>query len=154
MTRKRVSGLKQLYYNLDKTQWSFFVLEQQPGCGDVMRPSRSRFHFYPLCLTWSSFLKRPETFRAHFGDIIFFVSSKRRCSYFYFYSLYNKSINQLYRISKSEFYELLFGTFEKRATGLSICSTKTRKTFPKFQKHSSHQVFSSRAKTGLPCLNV
>ena len=34
----------------------FFVLELQPGCVDVMRPSRRRSHFYPLCLTRPQYL--------------------------------------------------------------------------------------------------
>ena len=58
------------------------------------------------------------------GDIIFFVSLKRRrlearnfSSYFNFYSLYNISKRQLYRISGLEFYEWLFGS--EKFSGLS-----------------------------------
>ena len=54
--------------------------------------------------------------RNFFGDVILFVSSKRRifgvkklCSYFHFYPLCNMWKDQLHTISGSEFYEWLFG---------------------------------------------
>ena len=70
------------------------------------------------------FLESPETFRAHFGwhnSLCIFKTkpsrgTKRR-SYFYFYSLYNIWKDQLYRISRSEFYEWLFGP--EKFSGLS-----------------------------------
>ena len=53
--------------------------------------------------------------RNFFGDVILFVSSKRRifgvkklCSYFHFYPLCNMWKDQLHTISGSEFYEWLF----------------------------------------------
>ena len=76
---------------------------------------------------WARFSKVPRLFGRISGDIILFVSSKRRrlearnFSYFNFYSLYNISTDQLYRLSRSEFHEWLFGTLEKRAPGPS-CS--------------------------------
>ena len=51
--------------------------------------------------------KDPKSFGRISGYIILFVSSKLS-SYFDFYSLYNISKDQLYRISGSEFYEWLF----------------------------------------------
>ena len=68
------------------------------------------------------FLESPESFRVHFGlhnSLCIFKTKATRgsklCSYFGCYSLYNILKDQLYRISGSEFYEWLFGTFEKRA---------------------------------------
>ena len=65
---------------------------------------------------WGPFLESPETFRAHFGrpnsPCIFKTKASRGsklCSYLYFYSPYNIRRGQLYRISRSEFYEWLFG---------------------------------------------
>ena len=62
------------------------------------------------------FLKSPEIFRAYFGrhnSLCIFKTKASRgtklCSYFFLYSLYNISKNQLYRISRSHFYEWLFG---------------------------------------------
>ena len=66
--------------------------------------------------TWGLFLKSPETFRAYFGwhnSLCIFKTKASRgtklCSYFCFYSLYNIWKDQLYRISRSYFYEWLFG---------------------------------------------
>ena len=63
------------------------------------------------------FLESPETFRAHFGwhnPVFIFKPEASRgtklSSYFNFYSLYNISQTQLYRISGLEFYEWLFGS--------------------------------------------
>ena len=73
---------------------------------------------------WGPFLESPETFRAHFrcpNSLCIFKTKAARgmklCSYFNFYSLHNIRKDQLYRISKSEFYEWLFAP--KRFSGLS-----------------------------------
>ena len=70
------------------------------------------------------FLESPETFRAHFGwhnSLCIFKTKASRgtklCSYFYFYSLYNIWEDQLYRISRPEFDEWLFGP--ENLSGLS-----------------------------------
>ena len=70
------------------------------------------------------FLASLKTFRAHFGwhnsPCIFKTKaprSKKLCSYFRFYSLYNIRKDQFYRISGSGYYEKLLGTFEKRVPG-------------------------------------
>ena len=62
------------------------------------------------------FLESPETFRAHFGwhnSLCIFKTKASRgtklCSYFNFYLLYNIRTEQLYRVSRSEFHEWLFG---------------------------------------------
>ena len=69
--------------------------------------------------SWGLFLERSETFRAYFGwhhSLCIFKTKasrgKKICSYFYFqfYFLYNIWKDQLYRISRSEFYEWVFGT--------------------------------------------
>ena len=72
----------------------------------------------------SLFLESPETFWAHFGWLdslcIFKVKASRGtklCSYFNCYSLYNLWKEQLYRISRSHFYEWLFGP--EKFSGLS-----------------------------------
>ena len=74
--------------------------------------------------TWGLFLESPETFRAYFGwhnSLCIFKTKASRgtklCSYFYFYSLYNIWKDQLYRISRSYFYEWLFGS--EKFSGLS-----------------------------------
>ena len=74
--------------------------------------------------SWGLFLESPETFRAHFGWhnslCIFKMKASRGtklCSYFDFYSLYNIWKDQLYRISRPEFYEWLFGP--EKFSGLS-----------------------------------
>ena len=84
------------------------------------------------------FLERPDTFRAHFGwhnPLCIFKTkasrSRKLCSYFNFYSLYNVWKDQLYRVSGSEVYELLFGPkklaeISKRAPGLSWSSIGER----------------------------
>ena len=63
-----------------------------------------------------SFLESPETFRAHFewhDSLSIFKPKASRgtklYSYFNFYSFYNISKDQLYRISGSEFQKWLFG---------------------------------------------
>ena len=64
--------------------------------------------------------KVPKLFGHISGDIILFVSSKRRrleARNFYCYSLCNILKDQLYRISRSEFYEWLFGP--EKFSGLS-----------------------------------
>ena len=70
------------------------------------------------------FLESPETFRAYFGwhnSLCIFKTKASRgtklCSYFCFYSLCNIWKDQLYRISRSEFYEWLFGP--EKFSGLS-----------------------------------
>ena len=67
-------------------------------------------------MTRGLFLKSPETFWAYFGwhnSLCIFKTKASRgtklCSYFCFYSLYNTWKDQLYRISRSYFYEWLFG---------------------------------------------
>ena len=77
------------------------------------------------CVAWDLFVESPETFRAHFGwhnSLCIFKTracwGTKLCSYCYFYSLYDIWKDQLYRISRPEFYEWLFGTFEKRALGV------------------------------------
>ena len=62
------------------------------------------------------FLESPETFRVHLGwhnSLSIFKTKASRGmtlrSYFHFYYLYNTWKDQLYRISRLEFYELLFG---------------------------------------------
>ena len=74
--------------------------------------------------SWGVFLESPETFRAYFGWhnylCIFKTKASRGtklCSYFYFYSLYNIREDQLYRISRPEFDEWLFGP--EKLSGLS-----------------------------------
>ena len=73
---------------------------------------------------WGPFLKSPETFRAQFGwynSLYIFKTKTSRgtklCSYFDFYSLYNIWTDQLYRLSRSEFHEWLFGP--EKFSGLS-----------------------------------
>ena len=82
-------------------------------------------------LTWMDgfesrglFLESPETFRAYFGwcnSLCIFKTKAPRgtklCHYLYFYSLYNMWKDQLYRISRSWFYEWLFGP--EKFSGLS-----------------------------------
>ena len=72
------------------------------------------------------FLEGPETFRAYFGwhNSDLFVSSKPKrlearnfAFYFYFSSLYNIWKDQLCRISRTYFYEWLFGP--EKFSGLS-----------------------------------
>jgi len=70
------------------------------------------------------FLESPETFRAYFGwhnSLCIFKTKAFRgtklCSYFCFSSLYNMWKDQLYRISRSYFYEWLFGP--EKFSGLS-----------------------------------
>ena len=72
----------------------------------------------------SLFLESPETFRAHFGWHNFLCIFKTKASrgtklhsYFYFYSQYNIWKDQLYRTSRSYFYEWLFGP--EKFSGLS-----------------------------------
>ena len=79
---------------------------------------------YGFFRPWGLFLESPETFRAHFGWhnslCIFKMKASRGtklCSYFDFYSLYNIWKDQLYRISRPEFYEWLFGP--EKFSGLS-----------------------------------
>mgnify|MGYP006973417981 CR=1 FL=1 len=74
--------------------------------------------------TWGLFLESPETFRAYFGwhnSLCIFKTKASRgtkpCSYFYFYSLYNIWKDQLYTISRSQFYKWLFGP--EKSSGLS-----------------------------------
>ena len=67
------------------------------------------------------FSKVPKLFVWHnslciFKTKVFHVT--KLCSYFNFYCLYNIWKDQLYRTSGSEFYELLFGSFEKRTPGV------------------------------------
>mgnify|MGYP007094270400 CR=1 FL=1 len=73
---------------------------------------------------WGLFLESPETFRVHFGwhnSLCIFKTKASRgtklSSYFYFYSLYNIWEDQLYRISRPEFDEWLFGP--EKLSGLS-----------------------------------
>ena len=92
--------------------------------------------------SWGLFLESPETFRAFFGwhnSLCIFKTKASRgtklCSYFYFYSLYNIWKDQLYRISRSESYEWLFGP--EKFSGLSrngrlgpgACFSKVPKLF-------------------------
>ena len=63
------------------------------------------------------FLESPETFLAHFGwhnSLCIFKTKASRgtklCSYFNFYTLCNIWKDQLYRISRSTFHELLLGS--------------------------------------------
>ena len=79
-----------------------------------------RKHFRILHQAKGPFLESPETFLAHFGwhnsRCIFIAKasgSTKLCSCFNFYSLYNIWKDQLYRISGSQFYEWLFGTFSE-----------------------------------------
>ena len=74
--------------------------------------------------TWGLFRESPETFRAYFGrhnSLCIFKTKASRgtkpCSYFYFYSLYNIWKDQLYTISRSQFYKWLFGP--EKSSGLS-----------------------------------
>ena len=70
-----------------------------------------------LLFPWSPFLGSPETFRAYFGwhnSLCIFTTKASRgtklCKVFLnFYSLYNMWTDQLYRVSRSEFHEWLFG---------------------------------------------
>ena len=81
---------------------------------------------------WGLFLESPETFRAHFGWHNSFFIFKARASrgtnlavIFIFYSLYNIIWkDQLYRISRSKFYEWLFGS--EKFSGLSRNGPETR----------------------------
>ena len=73
---------------------------------------RSGFEFRP----GARFSEVPRLFGRISGDIILFVSSKRRrlgarnfAKFLNFYSLYNMWTDQLYRVSRSEFHEWLFG---------------------------------------------
>ena len=66
--------------------------------------------------------RKSRNFSGAFRVTILFVSSKRRrlesrdfADILTLFSLYNMRKDQLYRIRGSEFYEWLFGTFEKRA---------------------------------------
>ena len=110
---------------------------------DFFTPSPSWFHklenigtetcLLPLVLsplleneTRGLFLESPETFRAHFGwhnSLCIFKTKASRvtklCSYCYFYSLYNIWKDQLYRVSRSEFYEWLFGPVSRKTLNFS-----------------------------------
>ena len=89
----------------------------------------SKYSFQWLLLergyvAWDLFVESPETFRAHFGchnSLCIFKTKAnwgtKLCSYFYFYSLYDIWEDQLYRISRPEFYEWLFGP--EKLSGLS-----------------------------------
>ena len=75
---------------------------------------------------WGSYflIQGPETFRARFGwhNSLFIFKTKafrgtKICTYSNFYPLYKTWKNQLYKISESEFYEWLFGTYETRGPG-------------------------------------
>ena len=70
------------------------------------------------------FLESLETFRTYFGchnSLCIFKTKASQgtklCSYFDFYPLYNIWKDQLYRISRSQFYEWLFGP--EKFSGLS-----------------------------------
>ena len=86
------------------------------------------------------FSKVPKPFGCISGDIILFVSWKRRgprgtklCSYFNCYSLYNIWQKPAFRVSGSEFYERLF--WPEKFSGLSrngplaCVSQKTQKLY-------------------------
>ena len=94
------------------------------------------------------FSKVPKLFGRISSDIILFVSSKRRRlealigSYFYFNSLYNIGKDQLYRMSRSEFYEWLFGP--EKFSGLSrngLLGPVSQKAY--FMCHNSVYMFST-----------
>ena len=70
---------------------------------------RARFSKVPKLFGWHNSL-------CIFKTKVFHVT--KPCSYFNFYCLYNIWKDQLYRTSGSEFYELLFGSFEKRTPGV------------------------------------
>ena len=92
------------------------------------------FCWWTRAQLWSCFL----SFRAHFGwhiSLCIFKAKASRgtklCNYFNFYSLYNIWKDQLYRVSGSEVYKLLFGPkklaeISKRAPVLSWSSIGER----------------------------
>ena len=80
------------------------------------------------------FLESPATFRAHFGWHNSLCIGKTKtfrgtkfCSYFNFYYLYNIWKDQLYWISRPEFYERLFGSENVRDFQETVPSTITEK---------------------------
>ena len=85
------------------------------------------------------FLESPEKFRAYFGwhnSLCIFKTKASRgmklCSYFY-YSLCNILKDQLYRISRSEFYEWLFGP--EKFSGLSRNGSQSRELKLQRRRH-------------------
>ena len=125
----------------DYFRWS--IVKSQP-----ILPRRMTQNTSELCsqgwseiktvLSWARvlFLESPETFRAHFGwhnSLCIFKTKASRgtklCSYFYFYSLYNIWEDQLYRMSRPELDEWLFGL--EKLSGLSRNRPQARQPFRK-----------------------
>ena len=105
----RSDALAVLYQSSYQANWGLVIT-----LGDIRSGYESR----------GLFLKNPETFRAHFGwhnSLYIFKTKASRgtklCSYFNFYSLYNIWTDHLYRESRLEFHESLFGP--KMFLGLS-----------------------------------
>ena len=109
--------------------------------------------------SWGLFLESPESFRAYFGWHnylrIFKTKTsrgKKLCSYFYFYSLYNIWKDQLYIISRSSFYEWLYGP--EKLSGLSRngplgpVSRKSRELFGRITGDNSLCIFKTKASRG------
>ena len=87
------------------TRWKKKLFSERHTQNDTFNCSCS---YVVIEVAGACFSKVPKCFGRISGDIILFVSSKRKasratklCSYFYFYSLYNILKDQLYRISRS-----------------------------------------------------
>ena len=102
------------------------------------------------------FLKSPETFRAYFGwhnSICIFKTKASRgtklCSYFCFYSLYNIWKDQLYRISRSHFYEWLFGPAKFSGLLRNRAQSTTNKVVTKMASASPPSLAKSTSTVGV-----
>ena len=111
--------------------------------------------------SWGLFLEGPETFRAYFGwhnSLCIFKTEASRGtklrSYFYFYSLYNIWKDQLCRISRTYFYEWLFG--HEKFSGLSrngpLMTRRVRSSkFRSLPLHQNHPWQASEGASRLFC---
>ena len=96
--------------------WKLVFIHMQMKWYEIVPPTGASATQLSTLVTKGLFLKSPKTFRAYFGwhnSLCIFKKKASRstklCSYFCFYSLYNIWKDQLYRISRSYFYEWLFG---------------------------------------------
>ena len=99
-----------------------------------------------ILLSCDPFLESPETFRTHFGwhDSLCVFKTKaspgtKLCSYFNFYYLYNRSKDQLNRISEPQLYEWLLGP--EKFSGLSRNGFQESNWFEWFRGKKNLKIF-------------
>ena len=114
-----LTNAKNVWFGIDPSK-SSQSLHKPPSTGSHHEGNSISTSFFSF-ETWGLFR---ETFRAYFGrdnSLCIFKTKASRgtkpCSYFYFYSLYNIWKDQLYTISRSQFYKWLFGP--EKSSGLS-----------------------------------